>query len=61
MGAAVYEASEQIIYKNSFEYLHKPKRFGEELVVLKNTVFRAVNFRILILKRLIVRLLTALF
>ncbi|MBR3967678.1 MAG: hypothetical protein IKJ91_11455 [Clostridia bacterium] len=28
MGAPVYEASEQIYFKNSFEYLHKKRRFG---------------------------------
>lgn len=27
MGAPVYETSEQIYFKNSFEYLHKKRRF----------------------------------
>ncbi len=29
MGAAVYPAKEQIEFKNSVEYLHKPRRFGQ--------------------------------
>jgi len=44
MGAAVYEASEQIYFKNSFEYLHKPKRFGEDLGGFKDYGFPSGEF-----------------
>ena len=39
MGAAVYPASEQIYFKNSFEYLHKAKRFGKPMGNFKNYGF----------------------
>lgn len=39
MGASVYPASEQIYFKNSFEYLHKPKRFGKPMGNFKNYGF----------------------
>lgn len=44
MGAAVYEASEQIVYKDSYEYLHKPKRFGKDMGELKKTGFPTGEF-----------------
>ena len=39
MGASVYPVSEQIYFNNSFEYLHKPKRFGENTGKFKNYGF----------------------
>ena len=39
MGAAVYPAKEQITYTNSFEYLHKPRRFGRNI-----GEFKAIGF-----------------
>ena len=39
MGASVYPASEQIYFKNSFEYLHKAKRFGKPMGNFKNYGF----------------------
>ena len=44
MGAAVYPASEQIHYNNSFEYLHKPKRFGVNMGEFKNYGFPCGEF-----------------
>lgn len=44
MGAAVYPASEQICYKNSFEYLHKPRRFGEPTGAFKPFGFPTGEF-----------------
>lgn len=44
MGAAVYEASEQIYFKNSFEYLHKPRRFGFALGGFKDYGFPSGEF-----------------
>ena len=44
MGAAVYPAREQIYFENSFEYLHKPKRFGEKLGEFKNYGFPCGEF-----------------
>ena len=41
MGAAVFEATRQIHFKNSFEYLHKPKRFGSAIGDFKNFGFPA--------------------
>lgn len=39
MGACVYEASEQIYFENSAEYLHKARRFGEATGTFKNYGF----------------------
>lgn len=44
MGAAVYPASEQIYFKNSLEYLHKPRRFGEKSGEFKNYGFPCGEF-----------------
>ncbi|MBR4419776.1 MAG: hypothetical protein IKT32_02750 [Clostridia bacterium] len=44
MGAAVYPASEQIYFENSFEYLHKPRRFGEKSGEFKNYGFPCGEF-----------------
>ncbi len=44
MGAAVYPASEQITFENSFEYLHKPKRMGELVGNFKNHGFPSGEF-----------------
>ena len=44
MGAAVFEASEQIFYKNSFEYLHKPRRFGDDIGAFKDYGFPVGEF-----------------
>lgn len=44
MGAAVYEASQQIYFENSFEYLHKPRRFGADRGSFKNFGFPAGEF-----------------
>lgn len=44
MGAAVYEASEQIYFNNSFEYLHKPRRFGEATGSFKTYGFPVGEF-----------------
>lgn len=44
MGAAVYPPSEQIYFKNSFEYLHKAKRFGAEIGEFKNYGFPCGEF-----------------
>jgi len=44
MGAAVYPASEQIYYNNSFEYLHKPKRMGAKIGEFKNYGFPCGEF-----------------
>ena len=44
MGAAVYEASEQIYYENSYEYLHKPRRFGATIGEFKTYGFPSGEF-----------------
>jgi len=44
MGAAVYEASEQIYFDNSFEYLHNPKRRGAKSGVFKKYGFPTGEF-----------------
>ena len=44
MGAAVYEASEQIYFKNSFEYLHKPRRFSKAMGEFKDYGFPSGEF-----------------
>lgn len=44
MGACVFEASEQIYYKNSFEYLHKPLRMGKEMGEFKTFGFPVGEF-----------------
>jgi len=44
MGAAVLEATGQIHYKNSFEYLHKPRRLGASSGDFKNYGFPTGEF-----------------
>lgn len=44
MGAAVYPASRQINYKDSFEYLHKPRRFGAALGEFKKYAYPTGEF-----------------
>ena len=44
MGACVYPAKEQIIFKSSYEYLHKPKRFGECIGAFKAEAFPSGEF-----------------
>ena len=44
MGACVYPAKEQIVYNNSFEYLHKPKRLGKKQGEFKNYAFPCGEF-----------------
>lgn len=44
MGAAVYEASEQIHFRSSFEYLYKPCRFGEPMGEFKTYGFPTGEF-----------------
>lgn len=44
MGAAVYEAGEQIYYENSYEYLHKPRRFGAAIGQFKTYGFPTGEF-----------------
>ena len=44
MGASVYPASEQIYFKNSFEYMHKAKRFGEAMGSFKSYGFPCGEF-----------------
>ena len=44
MGASVFEATRQIHFKNSFEYLHKPKRFGCAVGGFKDCGFPAGEF-----------------
>lgn len=44
MGAAVYPVSEQIFFKDSYEYLHKPKRLGEESGAFKREGFPTGEF-----------------
>lgn len=51
MGAAVYEASEQFFYTNSFEYLHKPKRLGKKIGEFKNYAFPTGEFSYIDLQR----------
>ena len=44
MGAAVYPASEQIYFNNSYEYLHKPRRMGANAGIFKNYGFPSGEF-----------------
>lgn len=44
MGAAVYPASRQIFFKNSYEYMHRAKRFGEVSGAFKNYGFPSGEF-----------------
>lgn len=44
MGASVLPATEQIYYKDSAEYLHKPKRFGYSTGTFKKTGFPSGEF-----------------
>lgn len=44
MGAAVYPSSEQIYFKDSYEYLHKPRRMGASEGVFKQYGFPAGEF-----------------
>lgn len=44
MGACVYDALQQIVYKNSFEYLHKPRRLGAPMGEFKQEGFPAGEF-----------------
>ena len=44
MGACVYPPKEQIVFTDSFEYLHKPKRFGKKMGEFKNTGFPCGEF-----------------
>ena len=44
MGAAVYPASEQIYYKDSYEYLHKPRRLGADTGTFKKYGFPSGEF-----------------
>ena len=44
MGAAVYPASRQINYKDSFEYIHKPRRFGAEIGEFKRYAYPVGEF-----------------
>ena len=50
MGAAVYPASEQINFENSYEYLHKPKRMDEPVGKFKNYGFPSGEFSYIDLK-----------
>ena len=43
-GGAVYPPSEQIILDDSYEYLHKPRRFGEKTGIFKRTGFPTGEF-----------------
>ena len=45
MGAAVYPASRQIFFENSYEYMHRAKRFGEVKILLRHTA-KIRTFRI---------------
>lgn len=44
MGAAVYPPSAQIHFSDSYEYLHKPRRFGERQGFFKKTAFPTGEF-----------------
>lgn len=44
MGACVYEAPEQIYFENSFEYLHKARRFGNDIGDFKEFGFPCGEF-----------------
>ncbi len=44
MGAPALEATRQIYFKNSFEYLHKPRRFGCAMGSFKDYGFPAGEF-----------------
>ena len=43
-GGAAYPPSAQIRFSDSYEYLHKPRRFGEERGVFKKTAYPAGEF-----------------
>ena len=51
MGAPVYEASEQVIFNCSYEYLHKPRRFGKKMGEFKNTGFPCGEFSYAAIKK----------
>jgi len=44
LGAPVYEATEQIYYKNSAEYMHKRRRFGQRYGEFKTYAFPTGEF-----------------
>lgn len=44
MGAAVYPPKEQITFRDSYEYLHKPRRFGADIGEFKRTGFPSGEF-----------------
>ena len=44
MGACVYPPSEQIVFHDSFEYLHKPKRLGNILGEFKKNAYPCGEF-----------------
>ena len=44
MGAAVNPAKEQVYYNDSYEYLHKPRRFGESIGKFKKEGFPVGEF-----------------
>lgn len=44
VGACVYEAPEQIYYKNSYEYMHKMRRFGRDMGDFKDYGFPCGEF-----------------
>jgi len=44
MGAASLEAKQRFSFQNSFEYLHKPKRFGASIGQFKKEAFPAGEF-----------------
>lgn len=44
MGAASLEAKNRFSFKNSYEYLHKPKRFGAEIGCFKKNAYPAGEF-----------------
>ena len=43
-GAAAFPPTEQIRFSDSYEYLHKPRRFGEDRGIFKRTAFPAGEF-----------------
>ena len=44
MGAAVYPPTAQLRFSDSYEYLHKPRRFGEKQGFFKRTAFPTGEF-----------------
>ena len=50
MGAAVYPPKEQITYADSYEYLHKPRRFGADRGEFKSTAYPVGEFAYVDLK-----------